>query len=58
MFDSEIPKEMKAVIVQGNTSASVKEVPVPKPEMGQILVKVEDVALNPTGASLCVADAY
>lgn len=56
MFDSEIPKEMKAVIVQGNASATVKEVPVPKPELGQILVKVEDVALNPTGASLSGPD--
>ncbi|KAL0933799.1 zinc-binding oxidoreductase [Colletotrichum truncatum] len=39
---------MKALVTQGDKTAKVQEIPVPKPGSGEILVKVHYVAQNPT----------
>ncbi|WFD20471.1 hypothetical protein MCAP1_002715 [Malassezia caprae] len=47
-MSSTIPAQMKALIVDGKSAASIKTVDTPKPGPDQILVKVTANALNPT----------
>jgi len=39
---------MKAIKITGQGQADIKEVPLPKLRDDYVLVKVKDVALNPT----------
>lgn len=51
------PEKMQALVADGKGGAAVQTVPVPKLEEGQILVKVDYVALvSVMRAGLCVAD--
>ncbi|PKI82466.1 hypothetical protein MVES1_003434 [Malassezia vespertilionis] len=48
IMSAQIPSTMQAIVVEGKGQASIKEVPTPKPTDGQVLVKIHDVAVNPT----------
>lgn len=39
---------MKAVILEGPKTFKVKEVPIPKPGPGQVLIKVMAAPINPS----------
>lgn len=46
------PSEMKAIKVVEKGKAEIQQVPVPKLRDDYVLVKVKDVALNPTDCEL------
>ena len=41
---------MQALVTIPSSKAGVRTIPIPKPDVGQILVRVKAVALNPTDA--------
>ncbi|KAK8052995.1 zinc-binding dehydrogenase [Apiospora saccharicola] len=43
-----MPDTMKALVTTGDGKVTVKEVPVPKPKEGEVLIKVHYAAQNPT----------
>lgn len=59
MFNSQIPKTHRAVIVQADKTTRAEERPIPTVGENEILVKVSALAINPTDwkrtlASSCV----
>ena len=48
MAEPAIPTTMKAAVIEELGKVVIKEVPVPVPEDGQILVKIEATPINPS----------
>jgi len=45
---NEAPKLMRALMLEGPSLLSVKEVPIPKPNNGEVLIKVMAAPINPS----------